>query len=453
VNTGQFEWSAAQIGALVAVPVLTGSILRLPMGILTDMFGGRIVYGLLMLVSAIPMYWVSRAETYMDFWWAGLGFGLTGASFAVGIAYTSIWFKKGKQGTALGIFGVGNTGAAMTTLFAPILLSVLSDWRMLPKIYSLSLVVMAILFFVFTHSKKVGLKERKTLKQRLLPLKNIRVWRFGLYYFFVFGSFVALTGWLPIYYINVYELNLITVGILATVFVLPSGLIRAVGGWMSDHWGARKIMYWILSIGFLGCLLLTIPNAELISKGEGVRSQVGSPESKATVAQVADDFIQLQYKTRDGSIEKIKQSLVTKTQNQKRWQQSKVEVGEEVVLGELIARGYTKYSLGFSCTIFTIIVFVVGISMGIGMAAVYRHIPDYFPDEVGVVGGIVGVIGGLGGYFCPKIFGLLLDWTGIWTTCWMFLSLVAIICLVWMHIVVRRMLISKSPRLMSALEE
>ncbi len=89
--------------------------------------------------------------------------------------------------------------------------------------------------------------------------------------------------------------------------------------------------------------------------------------------------------------------------------------------------------------IFAFLVVLLGSVWGVGKAAVYKHIPDYFPDEVGVVGGMVGVIGGLGGFFCPIIFGYLLDTTGLWTSCWMFMWVISCICLFWMHNVIQSM--------------
>lgn len=393
VKSQVFNWTPAQIGTLVAVPVLTGALLRLPVGTLTDIFGGRIVFTVLMLLAAVPMFLVSQAETYRDFWWAGLGFGISGASFAVGIAYTSVWFPKEKQGTALGIFGAGNAGAAITTLGAPVLLKHLEHWQTLPKIYAAALVITAVIFWFFTYPKKVESGPRKTFSQRLAPLQHVRVWRFGLYYFLVFGAFVALTGWLPVYYLNVYDLDLVMVGILSSFFVLPSGLIRALGGWMSDKWGARAVMYWVLAICFAGSLLLIVPNGELLTKGA------------------------------------------------------------QMVNGKFAAAAPQSIPVGMGVAGFTAIVFVIGIAMGIGKAAVYKHIPDYFPAEVGIVGGLVGVIGGLGGYFCPKIFGALLQWTGVWTTCWMFLALLSFVCLVWMHAVIKKMMVAKNPEWARALEE
>jgi NNP family nitrate/nitrite transporter-like MFS transporter len=135
------------------------------------------------------------------------------------------------------------------------------------------------------------------------------------------------------------------------------------------------------------------------------------------------------------------------------WQEPVVEVGDNVKKKELLAKGITHLYFQANIWIFTGLVFIVGIMMGIGKAAVYKHIPDYFPDDVGVVGGIVGVVGGLGGFFCPIIFGYLLKATGIWTTCWMFFAVLSIWCLWWMHRVIQRMMRQKQPVLMRQIED
>jgi NNP family nitrate/nitrite transporter-like MFS transporter len=129
-----------------------------------------------------------------------------------------------------------------------------------------------------------------------------------------------------------------------------------------------------------------------------------------------------------------------------------VEPGEDVARRKLLARGVTHIYFQANIWIFTGLAFIVGILMGIGKAAVYKHIPTYFPKDVGVVGGIVGVLGGLGGFVSPIIFGYLLRGTGIWTTCWMYFFLIAVACLVWMHFVVRRMMAEKAPHLAEQIE-
>ena len=135
------------------------------------------------------------------------------------------------------------------------------------------------------------------------------------------------------------------------------------------------------------------------------------------------------------------------------WQEPVVEVGDQVQKKQLLVRGVTHIFFQANVWIFTLLVFVVGIMMGIGKAAVYKFIPDYFPQDVGVVGGIVGVVGGLGGFVCPVIFGYLLKFIGIWTTCWMFFFLLSLLCLVWLHLVVRRMMQAKAPDLLREIEE
>ena len=135
------------------------------------------------------------------------------------------------------------------------------------------------------------------------------------------------------------------------------------------------------------------------------------------------------------------------------WQEAIVEEGQEVGKKELLAKGQTNIYFQANVWIFAVLVVVLGSIWGIGKAAVYKHIPDYFPEEVGVVGGMVGVLGGLGGFFCPIIFGYLLEYTGLWTSCWMFMFVVSSICLIWMHVVIQRMTAREQPELATLMDE
>lgn len=461
VDNGVFNWDKAQMGTLIGIPVLTGSILRLPVGVLTDKYGGRPIFAILMLLSALGMYSVSLCNSYSEFLWAGLAFGLSGASFAVGIAYTSVWFSRERQGTALGIFGAGNAGAALTTLTAPHLLSwmtnngqFLEGWRMLPQFYAALLVVTTLFFWLFTHPKKVE-RQGLTILQQLEPLKDIRVWRFGLYYFFVFGGFVALSQWLVPYFVSVYAMPLAMAGLMASIFSFPSGVIRAMGGWMSDVWGARSVMYWILSICLVCSVLLSIPRMDIQSPGQSVTAF-----KKGMVTQVLPDKVVVDA-TPYSLKPKNEKNMMTIAQEDTTmlvwptfsfWQEAVVKPGDMVVKKQLLARGVTHIFFQANVWIFVALVFVIGIMTGIGKAAVYKHIPDYFPKDVGVVGGIVGVLGGLGGFVGPMFFGWMLKHTGIWTTCWMAFVVLIIICLVWMHWVITRMMKAKAPHLMHQME-
>lgn len=135
------------------------------------------------------------------------------------------------------------------------------------------------------------------------------------------------------------------------------------------------------------------------------------------------------------------------------WQDPVVKVGDEVRKKQLLARGVTRIFFQANIWVFTALSMLLGAVMGIGKAAVYKHIPDYFPADVGVVGGIVGVLGGLGGFICPVIFGYLLQATGLWTSCWMFFAVLVAICLVWMHWVIQRMMHAEVPALQRRIEQ
>ncbi len=465
VDNGIFDWSSSQMGWLIGIPVLSGSLTRLPVGLLTDRYGGRIVYGVLMLVSAALIYLVSLANSYTSFLILGLGFGLTGASFAVGIAYTSVWFAKENQGFALGVFGAGNAGAAVTSIGAPHLLSWftaagqnLDGWRMLPRVYAVSLLVMGIVFLLFTETRMTG-GRNKSLAERLAPLKVLRVWRFGLYYFLLFGGFVALAQWLIPYYVNSYSMSVAWAGFMAATFSLPSGVIRAFGGWVSDKVGARTVMQWVLVSCVVSSAILSVPRMDISSPGSGVMARYGG-----TVASVGEDHVvvstnqgDVRYDLTSGSLQQTSQQELPEEDSRVlphtvSWHEPVVEVGDEVAKKQLLARGVTHVFFPANVGIFTLLVLVIGVATGMGAAAVYKHIPDYFPDDIAVVGGMVGVLGGLGGFFLPILFGYLLEFTGLWATCWMFLFVLSVICLVWMNVVVKKLMRQHAPEAMRQID-
>jgi NNP family nitrate/nitrite transporter-like MFS transporter len=457
VDKGVFNWGPVEIGWLLGIPVLTGSLFRLPMGILTDKYGGKWVFALLLLFCAIPMFFLSTANSFWSFALMSFGYGMAGTGFAVGIAYTSVWYPKKWQGTALGTFGAGNAGAAVTTLLAPTILAKLTNngtdieqWRMLPKIYALGLVIMAILFMVFAINKKPQ-TEARNMKQMLAPLKSMRVWRFGLYYFLVFGCFVAFSQWLVPYFVNVYGASLVVAGLFASLFSLPSGVIRALGGWMSDKWGARGVMFKVFLWSIILSALLIIPKMELQSPGKGIQAA-----KNGKVTFVSDTLIRVDAK--DYPVKRIiltadktntKESILPVKDS---WQTPVVKAGEEVKKKQLLASGTSRISFAANMWIYAFLVLFIGIVWGVGKAGVYKFIPDYFPDVVGVVGGMVGVIGGLGGFFCPIIFGYLLEWTGLWTSCWMFMLLLSAVCYIWMKRTVRNIIREKAPEIAHDIE-
>ncbi len=461
VSNGIYDWSRTEMAILIAAPVLTGSVMRLPVGLLTDRLGGRLVFTSVMLISAIACAGLWLVDSYIGFLLCSLGFGLSGASFAVGIAYTSICFGPERQGTVLGIFGAGNAGAAVTTLVAPGLLLWLTPsdspegWRWLPVVYAACMLGMTVLYWCLT--KTVKGPGKVTLASQLRPLRDIRVWRFGLYYFLVFGVFVALSQWLVPYYVQSYGLTLAMAGLFASIFSLPSGIIRALCGWITDKIGARASLYLTFGLCALLSLLLCFPEMMVRTPGEGIIARSGGVVTGITDSELkvrnqksgAVTVYQIDSKPDDAETVANPNDMIPlpSVNSWMTWAgmpdgdggpERPFELGDQIVPKQLLARGTTNIYFQANVYIFTAIVLLLGLAMGLGKAAVFKHIPVYFPGHVGAVGGLVGVIGGLGGFVCPILFGVMLDSTGIWTTSWMFIFVLALVCLIWMHIVVRR---------------
>ncbi len=228
-----------------------------------------------MLAAALATFLLSYAHTYAQMLIAGLGVGLAGGSFAVGVAYVSPFFPPEKQGTALGIFGAGNVGAAVTKFAAPFVL-IAWGWQAVAEIWALVLAAMAIIFW-FTTTDDPAFRARrnsggtsKSLLQEFQPLKNVQVWRFSLYYFFAFGGFVALSLWLPRYLVGVYGFNLETAGMIAAAYSIPGSIFRAFGGVLSDRKGARSVMYTMLAVSALATLILSLPAATATAPAFGI---------------------------------------------------------------------------------------------------------------------------------------------------------------------------------------
>ncbi|KQI72978.1 MFS transporter [Loktanella sp. 5RATIMAR09] len=365
----------AQFGLLVATPILTGSISRLFLGVWTERYGGRLVFTSQMLLTAMATWALTFASTYTMYLVAALGIGLAGGSFIIGVAYVSRFYDAGHQGTALGIFGAGNVGAAVTKFVAPFVM-VAYGWQGVAHVWAVGLVIIALLFFVFAKDDPELVARRKSgqkapsFAQQFAPLRNLQVWRFSLYYFFVFGAFVALALWMPHYLIDVYGLDIRTAGMSAAAFSLSASLFRAYGGHLSDKFGARKVMYWTFGFSLILLFMLSYPPTDYVIQGKN---------------------------------------------------------------------GPITFSTEMAVWPFVFILFLLGFFMSLGKAAVFKHIPVYYPQHVGAVGGLVGMIGGLGGFILPIGFGALLELTGIYTSCFALLFALVAVALAWMHLSVRAM--------------
>ncbi|MCJ8154537.1 MFS transporter [Chryseobacterium sp. SSA4.19] len=452
VDNNIFNWSVVETGWLLGIPILTGSVMRLPLGILTDKYGGKPVFSTLLLLCSIPMFLLYFAHSYWVYFLLSALFGMIGTGFAVGIAFTSAWYPKQWQGRALGIFGMGNAGAALTTFFAPTLLNYLSahnpetGWRILPLLYGTTLIIIGLVFIFCVKNKKAAVQNKST-GQLLEPLSKIRVWRFGLYYFLVFGLFVAFSQWLMPYFVSVYNTSLVLGGLLASAFSLPSGIIRAFGGYLSDKFGARKVMYWVLYSSLILSGLLMLPKMEIMTPGKGITAK-----KAGTVKTVENGRIILNNETfAIHPKPEIPQqtSVLPKSFS---WQEVLVKQNEQIQKKQLLAQGVTLIKFEAHIWVFSVLVILIGIMWGIGKAAVYKHIPEYFPNEVGVVGGMVGLIGGLGGFIGPILFGYLLDFSGLWTSSWIFVFLISAISLFWMNHTIKKMTNQTAPHIKDRIE-
>ena len=232
------DLNATQFGLLTATPVLTGSLIRVPLGMWTDKYGGRIVFFLLMISTVVPIWLLTYATAYWHFLVLGLFVGLAGGSFSVGTPYVARWFDKKHQGFAMGIFGAGNSGAAVTKFVAPALV-VAFGWAFVPQVYAVAMLVTAIAFWFFTYSDpKHLIPGHITYRRQLEVLRDPAVWKYCQYYSIVFGGYVALSLWMVMYYVGEFGLDIRIAALLAACFSLPGGVLRAIGGWMATS-GAR----------------------------------------------------------------------------------------------------------------------------------------------------------------------------------------------------------------------
>jgi MFS transporter, NNP family, nitrate/nitrite transporter len=257
-------------------------------------------------------------------------------------------------------------------------------WRFVPFMYSLLLILMAAALWLGTPWEDRVPGQGRPVREMLLPLRELRVWRFSLYYVAVFGAYVALSVWLPRHYVDVYGFSLQSAALLTALFIFPASLLRPFGGWLSDRFGARTVMYAVFGGMTLALLFLSAPEGHIVIYGT-------RPDDPDLTFEI------MRY-----------------------------------VVGPVA---------------FTVLIFLVGVAMGVGKAAVYKYIPEYFPGDVGAVGGLVGMLGALGGFFLPPLFSYLWLATALPQSPFFVLFLLSGGCLVWLHLVVQRMMREATPHL------
>ena len=254
--------NATEFGLLTATPVLTGSLVRVPLGIWTDRYGGRIVMAILMAATVPAIWLMSYATQFWHFIVIGLFVGLAGGSFSVGTPYVARWFPKERQGFAMGVYGAGNSGAAVNKFVAPALV-VAFGWTMVPQVYAAVMLGTLILFWIFSYHDPAHLVPSNVrFVDQLKALKDPTVLKYCQYYSIVFGGYVALSLWMVQYYVGEYGLDIRIAALLAACFSLPGGVLRAIGGWLSDKYGAHAVTWWVMWVSWICLFLLSYPQTD-----------------------------------------------------------------------------------------------------------------------------------------------------------------------------------------------
>jgi NNP family nitrate/nitrite transporter-like MFS transporter len=333
------------VSFLIAVPVILGSLLRIPMGILTDRFGGRTVFTGLLLFTLLPVAFLGIAGSFWTYVLGAFFLGAAGASFAVGVPFVNRWFTPDKQGLALGIYGMGNIGTAVAAFSMPGLVGAFQGRAGAFWFYLVPVLLLAVLFWLLARDAP-GMVKPKSLGDSLVLLRTEpRVWLFSLFYFLTFGGFVAFANYLPKLLVDWFQLDKGDAGLRAAGFTVLATLARPVGGWLADKVGGNTVLRIVFAAGPLGALALAW--------------LAGAPDM-------------------------------------------------------LLA---------------TIIFLITAAGLGLGNGAVFKLVAQYYPKNTGLVTGIVGCAGGLGGFFPPLVLGYVKDATQTYALGFVFLAIVAVICL------------------------
>lgn len=335
----QMHLSSVQKSVAVALPVLLGSLGRIPLGMLTDRFGGRIVFSAVMLLSIIPAFLMGTVADYHQLLIYGFFIGIALASFSVGVGFVSGWYSAERQGFALGVYGAGNIGQSLAAFGSPFIAAA-AGLRWGFWTFGILLTVWLVIFVMLARNapRKGAIKSFSDVVR---PLSDGRSWILSLYYFLTFGGFVAMAVYLPIFLTEMFKLTPQDAGLRTAGFVVLATVMRPVGGTLADKVGGRVILKWVFPFTAVMAIFLACP------------------------------------------------MMLT----------------------------FTIGALGMAAAI------------GLGNGAVFKLVPEYFPNSVGSVTGLVGAAGGLGGFFPPLLLGFVKQETGSFVIGFVLLGIFALCCL------------------------
>lgn len=391
----EFGLTEVQLSWVVAVAALNGSLWRLPTGMLTDRIGGRKVLTALLLATAVPAFLVSRVESYAMLLVLAFLVGFAGNAFSAGIAWNSAWQPREHQGFALGLFGAGNVGASVTKFIGPPLIAGTAGATYFGFVdggWRLVPVVYAVLLVVMAALVWFGTPSEDRAPGTGQPLRE-----------------------------QVRPLSQLRVWRFSLYYVAVFGAYVALAAWLPtyymDNFDVSLQTAALLTATYIFPASLLRPFGGSLSDRFGARRVIYWTFAAMLVTtgllMMPNGHIVISHP--DGS----------QTQ-------------------------HLAYSLGL--VPFAVLVFLLGCAMGVGKAAVFKHIPEYFPHNVGAVGGLVGMLGGLGGFVLPPLFAYTKSWSGFPSSTFFVLFVLTAVCAVWMHWTVVHMLHQESPELARHLE-
>ena len=387
----EFGLDDVQLAWITALAVLNGAIWRLPAGIIADRWGGKRVFVAILALSAIPAYLVSTATSYGMLLVFAFLVGFAGNSFSIGIAWVSAWYPQSRQGFALGVFGAGNVGASLTKFIGPALIASIPAAGLLggliPGGWRFIPVLYAVLLLIVA-----------ALTWTLTPHREIKP-----------GSGRTLGQMLqPLRHMQVWRFSL--------YYVVVFGAYVALAAWLPKYY--VDVYSLDLSKAALLTALFIFPASLLRPLGGALADRIGARKVMYLsfgIMLVASGILMMPY--------------------------------GHIVLTRNDGSSSDVLPWSVNWVLFTVLVFSMGCAMGIGKAAVFKHIPEYFPNDVGAVGGLVGSFGALGGFFLPPLFAYAASWSGMPQATFFVVFIVTLIAAVWMHATVVKMLHTASPEL------
>ena len=345
------ELPAEAMFTLVAIPILAGALLRIPMGMLADHIGpkrtGQI--GQLVVMGAIATAWLNGLQSLLAVELLGVALGVAGASFAVALPQASRWYPPKYQGVVMGIAGAGNSGVVLASLFVPSLAEAFG----LQQVFGVMLIPLAVVFVLYSVMAKDAPDKRKpvTLANYAAVLRDRDTWWFMCFYFITFGGFVGLSSALPLYFKTWYSASGVAAGLMVALVVFGGSLFRPIGGWLADRIGGLKslqILFMLVATAYMTMAFL--------------------PQGPAPTI-VADAKIS----------------------------------------------GWAFTELPGVAWAAVVVFFVGALALGMGNGSVFQLVPLRFRQEIGVMTGLVGAAGGLGGFFLAKVLGSSKGITGDFT--------------------------------------